>query len=103
MFACRLPQTARIFIATPVARSEDAAAAEVFTNAMTNRIPNTRSVEVTSTSDRVMRPWTKSTAMLRTKRNFSTMPGIIIGRNLSGSDPITRKAICQAIVTARKP
>jgi hypothetical protein len=48
-------------------------------------------------------PWLYSASNVATYPIFSTMPGIISGRNRCGSDPITRNPICQAIVTARKP
>ena len=44
-----------------------------------------------------------STAVIKTNPNFSIMLGIINGRNRTGSDPIMRNAICQAIAIEKKP
>src|SRR5262245_137591 len=74
-----------------------------FTNAAMNSTPKSRSGAAVIASAFEMYPLPCSTATATTYPSFSTMLGIITGRNRTGFDPITRNAICHAVVTTRNP
>ena len=75
----------------------------VFKYATTNSTPNKKSVPPNTISDPRILPCITSTPTAIAQLNFSTMLGIIISRNLTGSLAITRNAICHANATPTNP
>src|SRR6185295_12567884 len=77
--------------------------ARVFANATMKRAASNRSGTAACASILEMRAFAYKIVTPPTWPSFSSMPGIIRGRNRGGFDPITRNAICHAMATDRKP